>query len=886
MDSAMLRMTFPAQDENDLPAGGRKRRLKTTKIKNMEGSNNEQGFAARKEKRVPTEEAKRLVLENLRSDRLCISLDESQMEAIIQSTEFFHFKAGSVVVHQGEQGRYFFVLQEGKLEVDVDGVVVNTMESGSCFGANSLLYNCPRTATVRAVVDSGVWGVDGDKFRAVMKEHAKKHYEENRKFLDCVKWFDVLSATQKDSVAELAVITEQFPAGSRVVTEGESPTAVYVVKRGSLSVLEGATMDAQGVLSGGKVVTQLQAGDCFGERAALYGLEKRSCSVVADVQSDLLCMGISQLKELLGDDLAQCLERSLVLAVLHKIPIISHLSLSQRHHIAEAMETKQFAANETLAKGLQLVVVLDGEISSGDTVLKRGMWHGYNGLVPTDALGRADSKPAASQASEDCPEFKVGPEGARIAALSQDGVVKALKQLGLSSLSGASEAIEGMRKVLLAKKVPIFRELSKGQVDRLVKAFAVRKYRCGAAVIEEGEIGDAFFIVANGEVNILLGNEVVRTLGRNACFGERALLLDEPRTAAVKAASEHLELWSVTRWAFQSVVTETMRAELLKRIELQDTTVQLNDLIHVKLIGAGTFGSVRLVEHCRNPIRYALKRIKLKDEKVPDPVIQEIETLKSVDHPFILKMVASFERKTSIYILTELVTGGNLFDTLERLQTVLNRPQAQFYIGSLVLVLEALHEQHIVYRDLKPENVMLDCHGYLKLIDFGLAKKVRITGRAYTVCGTLFYMAPEIFKGKGYGVAVDHWALGVMLYDMMMGHLPFGHGAKKEQVVVREIIRCDLDLDELDDVSAKMLMRSLIRLQPERRLGVGGQGWEEVKKHKFFALKDHSNLFEKLISRELEPPSLPPGEMYTEAQELSNVNLSDSEELCGEKKKS
>merc|ERR550525_690618 len=137
----------------------------------------------------------------------------------------------------------------------------------------------------------------------------------------------------------------------------------------------------------------------------------------------------------------------------------------------------------------------------------------------------------------------------------------------------------------------------------------------------------------------------------------------------------------------------------------------------------------------------------------------------------------------------EYIDGGELHAAIRSISTVLSRPQAMFYSGSLLLMLEALADRDIVYRDLKPENVMLDSQGYLKLIDFGTAKKLeRSSLRTFTMVGTPHYMAPEVMRGKGYGTEVDVWALGVILYELVVGHLPFGDNLETTADVCKAVL--------------------------------------------------------------------------------------------------
>jgi len=443
----------------------------------------------------------------------------------------------------------------------------------------------------------------------------------------------------------------------------------------------------------------------------------------------------------------------------------------------------------------------------------------------------------------------------------------------------------------LLRKVHIFRHLSQQQTDNLVKSFELHTFWKGDFVIKQGSSGSTFYVIASGEVRIVIDGRCVRTLGTNAYFGERALLFDELRTATVEVSSAQAELWSVEKSTFMSIVKGKMHQELMHRIRLQDTSVTLKDLRHVKIIGAGAVGVVRLVTHTQTATRYALKRVPKEPgptPSVPCEVVRELELLAENDHPFIMHLVKTFETEKSVYILTELCTGGELYSAIRRIPEALSHSQAQFYAGSLVLILEALYDRKIVYRDLKPENVMLDAQGYLKLIDFGTSRKLQGSClRAFTMVGTTHYMAPEVMRGKGYGTEVDVWALGVVLYELVCGHLPFGDNAEETMEVCKAVLAGNPQFPPGLDEVTRALVAGLLVTKPRRRLGCGARGYEEVKAAPFFGLdglgpgaaleagggpggRGSSDLFALLLRRELQAP-IPPSmqvlaELDAEAQ--------------------
>jgi len=373
-----------------------------------------------------------------------------------------------------------------------------------------------------------------------------------------------------------------------------------------------------------------------------------------------------------------------------------------------------------------------------------------------------------------------------------------------------------------------------------------------------------------------------RSLGKHAYFGERALLFDEPRTATVEVLSNEAQLWAVEKSTFSQIVKGNMQQELMNRIHLQDTGVTLKDLRQVKIIGAGAAGVVRLVQHKKTKVRYALKRVPKQVGTVSEEVKRECDLLAELDHPFIMKLVKTFETAKSVYILTELITGGELHGAIRQIPTALSRAQAQFYTGALLIILEELSDRGIVYRDLKPENVMLDRQGYLKLIDFGIAKKLdEGKSRTFTMIGTPHYMAPEIMRRHGYGTEVDLWSLGVMLFEFVCGYLPFADELDDTTEVCTAVLKDPVVFpSHYRDAQGRDLMQAMLHKHPKKRIGSGMDGFEEVKNHMFFKEGFRgATLFDKIMGRELDSPVVPRGETYGNPEDLDMV-LSDNDELA------
>lgn len=293
----------------------------------------------------------------------------------------------------------------------------------------------------------------------------------------------------------------------------------------------------------------------------------------------------------------------------------------------------------------------------------------------------------------------------------------------------------------------------------MVRAFKeLSDYKQGDYVFKQGDVGDRFYIIKEGEVRAELADppgKVLRTMGRSDYFGERALMFQEPRSASIIVNQTGTVLWSLEKSDFFTILSSgpggnNMLSHLEYRIQLQNTFLKFANLTEEKCVGRGTFGTVKLVHENTTKVRYALKCVRksvVRDKKQEQSIRMEREILAENDHPFIVHLVKTFRDRKFLYFLTELVTGGELYDAIRELD-LLTREQAQFYLGSLTLAIDYLHEKNIAYRDLKPENVLLDSQGYIKLIDFGCAKKLGESGTVGAWCSRI---SVDV-KGKRKGV--------------------------------------------------------------------------------------------------------------------------------------
>ncbi|VUC33114.1 unnamed protein product [Clonostachys rosea] len=294
------------------------------------------------------------------------------------------------------------------------------------------------------------------------------------------------------------------------------------------------------------------------------------------------------------------------------------------------------------------------------------------------------------------------------------------------------------------------------------------------------------------------------------------------------------------------------------------------DFEPLRCLGKGTYGTVLLVKQRATGKLYAQKQFKKASLIVHKKLIEQTKTerqiLESVNrHPFVVKLFYAFQDHEKLYLILEYGQGGELFTHLNT-EKMFSENDAAFYMAEMLLAISHLHNDlGVVYRDLKPENCLLDAEGHLLLTDFGLSKvSAEPTESCSSILGTVEYMAPEVIQGKKYGKAVDWWSFGALGYDLMTGNPPFrgGNHAKIQENIVKQ----KLALPYFLSPDAKDLLTRLLRKDPNKRLGAGGlKDLQTLKKHRFFRKID----WKKLEARELTPPIQP---MITDPELAENFS--------------
>ena len=304
--------------------------------------------------------------------------------------------------------------------------------------------------------------------------------------------------------------------------------------------------------------------------------------------------------------------------------------------------------------------------------------------------------------------------------------------------------------------------------------------------------------------------------------------------------------------------------------------IERNSFDFISVIGKGGFGKVWKVRYKKNFQEFAMKEMSkslvLEKNCLPS-ILYERDLLSNFRHPFIINMIFSFQDNDNLYLVMNLVTGGDLRYQLTKNHTF-SESQSKFLIACLVLGLEAIHANDIVHRDIKPENLLLDNKGYLRITDFGIAKK-KDNQNLSENSGTPGYMAPEVMNYQNHSFTADYYAIGIICYELMMGVRPYTGENKniiKEKILAKQVMIKNHEIPNGWSPESADFINNLIQRKPTARLGY--KGIFQIKQHHWFDDIDWKDLY----NMKIEAPFIPLDEDNYDVEYCNKEDIIDSSE--------
>ena len=772
---------------------------------------------------------------------------------LINSMELERLQPNQILYEENSIGEKFYIVKEGILEESFKNKnEPKIYKEGDTFGELALLEKRKREGTIISKDNSILYSLKGQIFRNIVEKINKEEQKERLEFLSIVPIFHSINKNQLNNII-LNMFTCSFDQGQLIFKEGETGYSFYIIKTGMVNC-ESKTGDLK---------RTLQSKDYFGEYAVLFDMP-RSLNVRAKTKVILYKISTALLEESLGHDYRTIILKSILREAL---ACSKHLSLlGSIYYINEIYQNTKII----LFKNEEIVPLEEKNINNNannnnnlNNNSSSNTNDNDNKIIYVIISGNFvyknnnENKIIAKRSQlfgEDYLDNKNSVKRYTIYAEGECRVMKLLIKDALKAMNikiKSNKIISFLEHLNYMQKTEMFRNTSINKLIQICSLMKKEKFDPNEYIFEKGSKADKFYVIKKGSVIVWRDEKRIRELEKGNCFGELALLSNEPRSATLQA-KDYCTLYVLEKNDFINSIDKKLLEYLnVKMSLLDDFNMSLKDFYFCKNLGQGKFGEVSLVHN--NKHFYAIKCVDRKEAEKQKHLIkyflEERRVLLELDHPFIMKLVRTFKNKENIFFLTNFINGKGLGKYLEtkKEKTFRNKEETRFYISFLYVILDYLNSKGIAHRDLKPENIMINTQGYLQLIDFGTAKKIK--DFTCTIIGTAYYISPEILSGKGYSYSCDYWSVGIIAFEIYYNYYPFGNEANDPMEVYREVLKKDLTLPYNGDPSVNSFIKAALNKKVSKRLS----SLEAAKRHSFF--KDFN--WNDLIDLQLKPPYIP-----------------------------
>lgn len=744
----------------------------------------------------------------LHSHFLFRGLNDDILLDLVENMICYQLNKNENVFKQGDPGYNFFIISSGLVDVIVNSVKVKTLERGQAFGEIALIHNTERKATITALTRVRLWGLARECFKKIVTIGNERYYQENRNFLQSIPVFAQLSARQMEELVT-SITIQTFNNGERIVREFEDKPEFFIIKEGKVNIYYK-----------NENLAYLGKGDYFGEQSLIYNSIRKASARALDV-TVLLMVTKDSLIRILGGNLETVLYYNTIKIAFKTDPVFSVFTNNQVNKLLEKIIVKEITGNNTRYPTEELWIIIKGKILEDNEVLEP-----YKCINSSALLGKQIFS------------IETETEKATIAILTRK-LFENTFNVPLSTLIECNQVLNSLKKIFVFSLLP---EKSLEKLSGLIKCAT---YPEGSVIFKEGDEGSDFFIIKSGNVKIISNGKELRSLSQFDYFGDRSILFDEPRSASA-ITSSFCEFWKISRTSFEQVVDQGLKFYLKTKCKLLTNKFPISSLQYVRYIGKGAYSKVLLVRNEELEMNYVLKVI---DKETIDKhnlmrrLIEEKKTHSILNFQFLPTLVNTYKNNNCLSFLCEYFPGPSILKVIQDFGGI-QLKQVHFFTSVILLTLEHLHRNGVIFRGIAPENIIVDHLGYPILVEMYLSKL--ITDRTYTVLGVPHYLSPEMIKGKGYSFSSDYWSLGILIYEMIFTFVPFGSNLEDPYLTYKEILQSDLKYPVFTKRNMKVngLIDLLLNKTPSNRGNI-----ESIMSHPWF----DGTPWESLLSKKVVP---------------------------------
>lgn len=794
------------------------------------------------------EEEEKVLIKILEKHYLFQDFTEEDIAKVIEEITVYQYDSNLNLFSKGETADRFYILKSGQIELSNNGNNNIRIKPKESFGEIALIgdqSNYSRTYQATSLVETELYGLDGKVYQNLLNtnEAIEEEKEKINTLLQKSFWFKVLKEKQKKAIAKMGHI-KKYKKDDTVQNESI---------RGLLLVIEGCLVSIQNK----KQVCLDQQGNynrlmniLSKDSIEKFTLKAKKPSTVFVIQENVFIevLGLDYKNEIL-----QAIMADILLTNVFLRQIVSGCQLDI-NDIMGAFSLKEYKPNQTVfAKGLdnsnKALLIINGEIINAKcdnkTIAKEGEF--YNSTFLYQSL-----------------EFE-NDYSAKSTLIALKTSYHELKSV-ISSKAKNAKYFDIVFNLM--NQFEIFQDMPIETIFSISKHIKVTHYEANSFILNTTDKISYLYLLAKGTIKVMASTnkekKKVKIIEEGNSFCE-IFLLNELNCPYQFKAKQDVTIYTLSlNYFFEILTYPKVNNYIRHKMCFEESNILLNDLYYLSYLGRGRFGNVCLVH---NEVSfYALKAIsKSFSEKQKFGIkylFSEKKTMNSLDHPFIIKLVKTFKNDNWCFFLQEFISGKNLSEYLELRKSKRNINETRFYSASLFLTISYIHSKRIIHRDIKPANIMINKNGYIKMIDFGTA--IKINDNTKTVIGTPNFIAPEVLLGKGYSFPCDYWSIGVCLYYIYYGILPFGNNSLELTDTYKEILEEEVKFPDNSNIELNSLLGSLLNKNEKTRYS----NLQTIKNH--YVYKDFN--WDDLVRFKIKPPYIPGKDPREDEQNLRNLN--------------
>ena len=780
-----------------------------------------------------TDKQRKFLIKVLTENELLYSeMNEEIINSILNIIIYVKVKNKIQIFTQDDKDKdNYFIIEKGKLEYSIDDELYE-LKKGNGISSEALLKNTRVNCFIRALGKAYVYILPLEKYKNIANEYEKKRNIEIIKYLKSSFFFSNLDYETNEKIAKISTFID-CEEKTLILEQHKLSDCIFLILKGKVFCS-----------FNNMIIKILNEGDLFGEIDIFNRIESLY-TYMTDDETILL-----QIKY---EDLIPIFQEHSIKNIVFKIfenAIKKNKYLNQYINTDEKIkkvfsifELKFYFQNIIIKRNQQKIILP----ISGTIFKEKKMGNELQNFIHSVNLNYSNQlekgKIFMETLTENITYYNILGDECIIFEADWENLLPIISSRKIKNIK-----INNLISIL--KSNPYFHIFSNFTLFELANSMKEKKFNSGDIILKDGPISNTFYYIKEGNVQIIVKDNQIKLLSNNSYFGD---ITSEKGSYSSKAdfiALTYCICYTLDKKIFEDLVDKEnpLFKSLKQMLVLNDVTISLDSLYYVKEIGSGSYGKVYLV--CNDKRFFAIKTVEInslsQNKEMAKLYLSEKSITFSVEHPFIVHLFNTYKTRDYLFFLMEFVDGISLRKKIDETKKneFRNFEETQFYGAILFSVLNYLHNKRIIHRDLKPENILINTNGYLKVIDFGVAKQLEKKDYTNTIIGTSNYMSPEVIMGKPYNFNADYWSLGIILYEIYYGKLPFGSFNKEQLFIYNNIFdKKPYFSSEPKSESFNNLVSCLLEKNPKNRIS----SFKSIQNHKFFKNFDFDALMKCLI---------------------------------------